>query len=63
MPVGWNCTNSISISSAPAPYASAIPSPVYSHELDVIFHALPMPPVAMTIDLARNTTNRPCSRQ
>src|SRR5260370_9336276 len=46
MPVGWNCTNSMSISSAPASYASAMPSPVYSHELDVIGQALPIPPVA-----------------
>ena len=35
MPVGWNCTNSMSINSAPASYASACPSPVYSQEFDV----------------------------
>ena len=36
MPVGWNCTNSMSISSAPARYASAWPSPVPSQLLLVI---------------------------
>src|SRR6266508_3868860 len=46
MPVGWNCTNSMSIRSAPAHSASAWPSPVYSQELEVIFQALPIPPVA-----------------
>ena len=40
MPVGWNCMNSMSISSAPAQSASAWPSPVYSHEFDVIFQRL-----------------------
>ena len=33
MPVGWNCTNSMLISGAPASSASAWPSPVYSQEL------------------------------
>ena len=36
IPVGWNWTNSMSIRSAPAHSASAWPSPVYSHEFDVI---------------------------
>src|ERR1700730_14115582 len=40
-----------------------MPSPVYSHELDVIGQALPIPPVAMTTDFALKTTNLPCSRQ
>src|SRR6185436_4800038 len=46
MPVGWNCVNSRSISSAPASNASAMPSPVYSQEFDVMLHALPPAPVA-----------------
>src|SRR5215470_3344156 len=46
IPVGWNCTNSMSMRSAPAHSAAECPSPVYSHEFDVYFHALPMPPVA-----------------
>ena len=40
-----------------------MPSPVYSHEFDVIFHALPTPPVARTTALALKTTNLPLSRQ
>src|SRR2546425_5162919 len=48
MPVGWNWVNSMSISSAPASYAMAYPSPVYSQEFDVIRHARPPPPVART---------------
>src|SRR2546429_3493000 len=48
---------------APASYARAMPSPVYSQEFEVIGQALPMPPVAMTTDLALKTTKRPCSRQ
>ena len=35
MPVGWNWTNSMLISDAPARSASAWPSPVYSQEFDV----------------------------
>ena len=35
MPVGWNWTNSMLISFAPARRASAWPSPVYSQEFDV----------------------------
>ena len=38
--------NSMSMSSAPASYAIARPSPVYSHEFDVTRHARPPPPVA-----------------
>ena len=63
MPVGWNCTNSMSISLAPASSASACPSPVYSQEFEVILKVLPMPPVASTTAGASNTTNRPVSRQ
>ncbi len=55
IPVGWNWTNSMSISSAPASYASAWPSPLYSHELEVTSYALPMPPVARTMALAGKT--------
>ena len=36
IPVGWNWMNSMSISSAPARYASAWPSPVPSQLLLVI---------------------------
>ena len=63
MPVGWNCSNSMSMRSAPAQSASAWPSPVYSHELEVTFHALPMPPVASTTALVLKVTNLPDSRQ
>ena len=37
--------------------------PVYSQELEVTLKDLPMPPVASTTAGARNTTNRPVSRQ
>ena len=63
MPVGWNWMNSMSMSSAPASSAIARPSPVYSQEFEVIFHALPMPPVARTTAFASKTTNLPFSRQ
>src|SRR5438309_1206325 len=53
----------MSMSSAPAWYARAMPSPVYSQELDVTRQALPMPPVAITIDFALNTMKRPFSRK
>ncbi len=48
MPVGWNWTNSMLTSVAPARRASACPSPVYSQELLVTLNDLPMPPVAST---------------
>ena len=63
MPVGWNWTNSMLISVAPARSASAWPSPVYSHEFDVTLSDLPMPPVASTTAGASNRTNSPVSRQ
>ena len=63
MPVGWNCTNSMLISEAPARSASACPSPVYSQELEVTLNDLPMPPVARMTLGASNSTNRPVSRQ
>ncbi len=63
MPVGWNCTNSMLISWAPARSASAWPSPVYSHELLVTLNDLPIPPVASTTLGARNSTRLPVSRQ
>src|SRR5438034_3833846 len=63
MPVGWNWTNSMSMRSAPAHKAIAWPSPVYSHEFDVIFQALPMPPVASTTAFALKSTNWPVFRQ
>ena len=62
MPVGWNCTNSMLISDAPASSASAWPSPVYSQELEVTLKDLPMPPVASTTVGASKTTNLPVSR-
>src|SRR3954452_2781250 len=63
MPVGWNCTNSMLIRLEPARSASACPSPVYSQEFEVTLKDLPIPPVASTTAGARNTTNRPDSRQ
>jgi hypothetical protein len=63
MPVGWNCTNSMSIMSAPAQAAMAWPSPVDSHEFDVYCHDLPMLPVARTKALAVKMTNSPLGRQ
>jgi hypothetical protein len=47
----------------PGLQAIATPSPVYSQELEVNSHALPMPPVASTTALALKTTNFPDSRQ
>src|ERR1700685_4029166 len=38
MPVGWNCTNSMSCRTAPAWYASDWPSPVYSQLVLVLRH-------------------------
>src|SRR3954452_10708216 len=63
MPVGWNWTNSMLSNLAPARRASAMPSPVHSHELDVTLNDLPMPPVARTTAGALNRTNWPVSRQ
>src|SRR4051794_3727942 len=63
IPVGWNWTNSMLISEAPARSASAWPSPVYSQELEVTLKDLPMPPVARTTDGASNAMNDPVSRQ
>ncbi len=62
MPVGWNCVNSRSINSAPASYASARPSPVYSHELLVTRQQRPPPPVARITALHRRSRKRPVSR-
>src|SRR5882724_10185050 len=63
MPVGWNWTNSMLISDAPAHNASAWPSPVYSHEFDVTSNDLPMPPVARITAGAVKVRNVPVSRQ
>ena len=63
MPVGWNCTNSMLISVAPARSASACPSPVYSQEFEVTLKDLPMPPVASTTAGASKSTNLPVSRK
>ena len=59
MPVGWNCTNSMLISEAPARSARAWPSPVYSQEFEVTLKDLPMPPVARITDGASKTTKPP----
>ena len=59
MPVGWNWTNSMFISFAPASRASACPSPLYSQELDVILKVRPMPPVARMTVGASNRTKLP----
>ena len=61
MCVGWNCTNSMFSSVAPASSASACPSPVYSQELEVTLKVFPIPPVARMTAGASNTTNRPFS--
>ncbi len=63
MPVGWNWMNSMLSTLAPARRARPRPSPVYSHEFEVTLNDLPMPPVARMTAGARNTTNRPDSRQ
>ena len=63
IPVGWNCKNSISTRFAPAFNASACPSPVPSHELEVILKVFPTPPVAITTAGASNKTSSPDSRQ
>lgn len=62
MPVGWNWTNSMFSSGAPASRASAWPSPVYSQELEVVLKDLPIPPVASTTAGASRTKKRPDSR-
>jgi hypothetical protein len=62
MPVGWNWMNSMFSRVDPARSASAMPSPVHSHELDVVLKDLPIPPVAMTTAGAANVTNLPDSR-
>ena len=59
IPVGWNWVISMSMRSAPASSAMAIPSPVYSHEFEVILQALPTPPVARTTAFAANATSFP----
>src|ERR1017187_3476554 len=63
MPVGWNWIASMSMRSAPAQRARAIPSPVHSQELVVNFQALPSPPVASTMALAPKVTKLPDSLQ
>ena len=45
----------MSMSSAPARYASAWPSPEYSHEFEVTAYARPTPPVASTVAFAGKT--------
>jgi hypothetical protein len=62
MPVGWNCTNSMFSSVAPAFMASACPSPVYSQEFEVTLKDFPIPPVARITAGASKTTRVPSSR-
>src|SRR5436305_4340713 len=51
--VGWNWTNSMSVTTAPARSASATPSPVDTTGLVVAANTWPMPPVARTTARAR----------
>src|SRR6266545_3690235 len=51
--VGWNCTNSMSVTSAPARRARATPSPVDTTGLVVAAKTWPIPPVASTTARAR----------
>ncbi len=62
IPVGWNCTHSMSMTSAPAQMAMACPSPTDSHEFDVYFQDLPIEPVANTKALAVKATISPVGR-
>ena len=62
MCVGWNCTNSMLSSFAPASSASACPSPVYSQEFELTLNVFPIPPVARMTAGASKKTNRPFSR-
>ena len=62
MPVGWNCTASMSITSAPAQIAMAWPSPTDSHEFEVYFHDLPIEPVARMKALAVKSFISPVGR-
>ncbi len=62
MPVGWNWTHSMSMTSAPAQMAMAWPSPTDSHELEVYFHDLPIDPVARMKALAVKSTISPVGR-
>ena len=58
-PVGWYCTNSMSLSGAPARYASAMPSPVLMLAFVVNGKTFPQPPVASTTALAVMAWIRP----
>ena len=60
--VAHEAIDSMSWSAAPALYASACPSPVYSQLLLVTLYALPIPPVASTTAFAANSLNLPRSR-
>src|SRR5207247_1893227 len=63
MPVGWNCTISMSRSWAPASYASAVPSPVLSHEFEVTRYILPAPPVPRSSAAQRYRISEPSARR
>ena len=54
-PVGWNWKNSMSSKGIPRRKATPMPSPVRVWAFEVVLKTLPVPPVAKTTDLARNT--------
>src|ERR1700722_13854890 len=62
MPVGWNCTHSMSMTSAPAQMAMAWPSPTDSQLLEVYVQDLPIDPVAKMKDLAVKSNISPVGR-
>ncbi len=60
--VGWNWTNSMSASGAPARYASAMPSPVLITAFVLVRKTRPLPPVAKMTALAPIACNPPWIR-
>ncbi len=51
--VGWNCTNSTSLTASPARNAIATPSPVTAGGFEVEAKTWPQPPVARTVARAQ----------
>src|SRR5438445_133681 len=59
--VGWNCTNSMSTSDAPARLAMAMPSPVATGGFVVSWNTWPAPPVASRVARASTAVSAPDS--
>mmetsp|Transcript_8737 Transcript_8737/g.36883 ORF Transcript_8737/g.36883 Transcript_8737/m.36883 type:complete len:214 (+) Transcript_8737:1833-2474(+) len=61
--VGWNCTNSMFATRAPARTAIATPSPVLTEGLVVLGKSCPAPPAASKVHGARNVSRAPSARR